>query len=126
VDPEELSALTRNGEVLLTHPDMPDETPAAVMPESVNAWVARGWELYEAEVVSERGDVVTYKGGTVAEAADAPVPDAPPARNASTDEWRAYARSQGVDDADDFSRDDLRDRFTTTDAGADAAPQDKE
>lgn len=46
MDPEEIADLTRNGEVLITHPDA---GVAAVMPESVRTWTSRGWELYKAE-----------------------------------------------------------------------------
>lgn len=50
MDPEELADRTRNGEVLITHPDLPDAQPAGVMPESLSVWEARGWQRYEAPV----------------------------------------------------------------------------
>ena len=46
MDAERLADLTRNGEVLMTHPDLPDAEPAAFQAESVTVWEARGWVRY--------------------------------------------------------------------------------
>lgn len=87
-------------------PHLPEWT--AVDPDDVRA---NPWDFEEPEdtAVPAVGPVVTR--ANLADGAPAPAAEDVPAGNAGTDVWRDYAETQGVGNAGDFSRDELRDHF---------------
>lgn len=79
-------------EVRIIHPGL-GLSPNPVKRTSLQTWLNEGWSEYVPEAAPSL-----------------------PAGNASTDEWRTYAAQVGLADPGDYSRDELRDLYTTTDA----------
>ena len=95
------------------------------VPEStVDDWKKNGWTTDRPKHFSKDGDdqsIEVGEGYVVPTTIGPDVPDeqsseaTPPNGNASTDEWRGYALSQGAseEDVEGLSRDDLRSIYGT-------------
>lgn len=101
IDGEERLAVMAEGAL----PHYPQFT--AVDPDDVRA---HPWDFDEPDedAVPDLGPAAEPSVETVELPADT---DDPPAGNASAAEWRAHAATHGVDNADTYSRDALRDHF---------------
>jgi hypothetical protein len=88
-----LVGLDRREAVCIRHPETNSE--AWVHPDTLRHYEARGWERYEPPTVD---DLEAQR----------------PARNASTDEWRAYALLAGLtaDEVESATRNELIDRLS--------------
>ena len=94
-----------------------------VQDSEVPSWEKSGWTTTRPKHFSDDGDEASVGVGegyvvpaTIGpDVVDEPAPATPPSGNASADEWRGYAISQGAseEDVESLSRDDLRSTYGT-------------
>lgn len=81
----------------------PDGRTVSVSQQGVEALQSRGYTL-----LGPADTASSAQGATPAPAE--PSSPEPPAKSASKADWVAYATAQGVEDADDFTKDELIDK----------------
>lgn len=94
-----------------------------VQDSDVDSWKESGWTTDRPDHFGDDSEEASIEVGegyvvptTIGQDVDEPVaPAAPPSGNASTDEWRGYAITQGAseEDIEGLSRDDLRSIYGT-------------